>query len=153
MRYAGEIMWTVEDHTADALLVISARSWHELLAEAVRAFGSWMAGGEAPAPVAPGAPVASIEREIQAAGFDATETWVRLWRGLVRLWAVDGLLALEGEVERGANAGKICVRVRCAPVSGLDTSQLVDVKAVTWHRAEAGHRADGTWRGTIVLDI
>ena len=45
------------------------------------------------------------------------------------------------------------VAVHCVPAASLDQDSLVDVKAVTWHEASAAARADGTWRGTIVLDI
>ena len=139
-------MWTAEDHTADALLVVEAASWSELLAESAKAFGSWMSSGETPAP-----PDAMVEREVRVDGVDATETWVRFWRALLRLWTVEAVLAVEAEVE--ADGDKARARVRCVPAAALDDALLTDVKAVTWHDAEAGARADGSWRGRIVLDI
>jgi len=141
-------MWTAEDHTADALLVVEAPSWRELLAESAKAFGSWMASGETPAHLE-----AMVDREVRVDGVDATETWVCFWRALLRLWTVEGVLAVAAEVEPESEIESVRARVRCVPAAALDEALLTDVKAVTWHQAEAGARADGSWRGRIVLDI
>ena len=84
---------------------------------------------------------------------NSTETWVQFWRALLRLWAVEGLLAVTGEVGSAEEGAEAHARVRCVPASELEPALLTDVKAVTWHGAEAKRRADGTWCGRIVLDI
>jgi SHS2 domain-containing protein len=143
-------MWRTVDHTADALLVVEAPTWSDLLAEAVTAFCGWIAAGVSPSAV-------REERVIAVTGADATETWVMLWRTLHRLWVVEGWFAVAGRAHPGATPLHSEVTVECVPVAALAPAQLVDVKAVTWHEASAapttGDHPDGPWRGTIVLDI
>lgn len=144
-RYSDGVSWTVEDHTADVALVVEAGGWRELLIEAGRAFAGWIGAGAAPG--------ARVERAIEVRGADATETWVQWWRALLRLWTVEGLLATEVEVAPDAGATGARGSARCVRADGLDAAQLADVKAVTWHGAEARADADGRWRGRIILDL
>lgn len=138
-------MWRALDHTADACLVVEAASWPELLAEAVAAFAGWTSSDALPAP--------DEERRVDVSGVDATETWVHLWRALHRLWVVEGLLPVRAVVEPGASERAARVLVRCVSADRVDPERLIDVKAVTWHRAEAARLPGDGWRGTIVLDI
>lgn len=137
--------WALEDHTADALLRIEAPSWSALLREAAVGFGEYVGGGS---------PAAGerVERAIEVEGEEATETWVRFWRALHRAWSVEGLLAVDARLEEGATVRRVRARLLCVDARTLDASRCVDVKAITWHRAEAAER-DNTWRGRIVLDL
>lgn len=140
-------MWRLADHTADVLLVVEARDWRELLVEAVRAFGAWTSGGQ----------TGSLERVTTATvavdGADPVETWVRWWRELHRLWTVEGLLPADGRVTERSNPSAAAGTLFCLPREALDLTACEDVKAVTWHGAEAAERDDGSWRGAIVLDV
>lgn len=137
--------WTLEDHTADVCLAVEAASWPELLAEAARAFGEWTCGA--------GPPGARVERAVEVRGRDAIETWVRYWKTLHRLWAVEELLALDAQVEPDSCESYLRARVACRPTADLELERCADVKAVTWHGASAGPDADGRWRGRIILDV
>ena len=137
--------WAAEDHTADALLRVEGASWVELVAEAARCFGEYVGGEQRP-------DAQRVEREIEVAGVDAPETWVRYWRALHRLWSVERLLPLSARVDRDATLRALRARVSCAPAADLDAEAFEDVKAVTWHGAEAAE-TDGRWRGRIVLDL
>lgn len=139
-------MWRSEDHTADACLYVEAGSWHALLEEAVRAFGEWMLADDT------ARPKSSAEHVLRIEGTEATELWVRLWRGLHRAWVVGGLLSTSGRVRAsGDNPLELLLTV-CA-AGDIDTGRLADVKAVTWHGAEIGRTETGLWYGRIVLDI
>lgn len=137
--------WKLEDHTADVRLCVEAPSWVELLAEATRGFGEFVGGEQR-------LRESRVEREVEVAGSDAPETWVRFWRALHRLWSVEGLLPLSAHVEPNSSPHSARARVRCVPTAELDLDACEDVKAVTWHSAEA-LQADGLWRGRVVLDL
>lgn len=142
--------WRTLDHTADVALEVEAASWPELLAEAARAFGEWMAGGH----LAP--ELHETEREIAVTGADRVETWVRFWRELLRLWTVEGFLAAHARVEAAADGCALRARVGCISAGALDPRRLADVKAVTWHAARVEAPEPGgaaAWCGTIVLDL
>jgi SHS2 domain-containing protein len=136
--------WALEDHTADVLLRVEAESWSALLREAARCFGAFVGGGAAPE----GRQHARIEVE----GVDAADTWVRYWRASHRLWAVEALLVVDARVAPGLAPRVARAEVTCVPADVLDPSRGEDVKAVTWHGAEAAE-VEGGWRGRIVLDV
>jgi SHS2 domain-containing protein len=138
-------LWRVEDHTADVGLVVEAGSWPELLAEAARAFGEWTCAGSITRTEA--------TRALEVRGADAVETWVRYWKSLHRLWVVEGLLCVSAEIEPGASATGVRARVACRAEGEIELARCADVKAVTWHGAEAGASEDGRWRGRIILDL
>jgi SHS2 domain-containing protein len=139
-------MWRTLDHTADAALEVEAASWPELLSEAARAFGEFTGGG------ALDAGQHETERALVVRGADRTETWVRYWRELLRLWTVEGFLAAHARVEAAADGLAVQARVGCVSAGALDPARCQDVKAVTWHAAKVAER-DGRWTGTIVLDL
>lgn len=144
-------MWRTLDHTADVALEVEASSWPELLAEAARAFGEWLTGGALdPA-------LHRTERRVEVEGTDASETWVRFWRELLRLWTVEGFLAAEARVEAAADGRAVRARIGCLSAGALDPAHCADVKAVTWHAARveqsAGDAGTERWSGTIVLDL
>jgi len=139
-------MWRTLDHTADVALEIEASGWDELLSEAARAFGEWMADGHLPAQPH------ETERALEAHGADRVETWVHFWRALHRLWTIEGFLAVHARVEGSADGRSVRGHVGCLSAGALDPSRCRDVKAVTWHDARV-ERANGNWRGTIVLDL
>lgn len=130
--------WRILDHTADVRLEVEAAGWLELLEEAAAAFGGLVgdaqAGGAQPraAAVPTGEPL---------------EAWVQWWRTLLRLWTVEGLLAVGAELRRPDP------RILAVPAAALDLARFLDVKAVTWHAASAQEAAPGHWRGSIVLDV
>ena len=140
-------MWRLEDHTADVLLVVEADDWSGLLAEAVHAFGGWTSGGQTETlePRAKG--------HVAVSGADPVETWVRWWRELHRLWTVEALMPASGTLTARSDAASSSGTILCVPREALDLDLCEDVKAVTWHGAEAAERDDGSWRGTIVLDV
>jgi SHS2 domain-containing protein len=141
--------WRTLDHTADVALEVRAESFDALLAEAARAFGELVGGGTMPAGAA------RSEHAVELAGADRVECWVRFWRECLRLWTVAGALPVDARAEtRSSEGGGLAVRARigCVAAAALDPSRCTDVKAVTWHAAEATER-DGTWLGTIVLDL
>ena len=144
-------MWRTLDHTADVALEVEAASWPGLLEEAVRAFGEWLAG-RALAP-----DLHRTERRIEVAGADRVETWVRFWRELLRLWTVEGFLAVEARVEGSEDGLTVGARIGCLSAGALDPAHCADVKAVTWHAARVERRPlgaeTGAWVGTIVLDL
>jgi len=142
-------MWTVEDHTADVRLRVEAADWPALLAEAVVAFAGWVSAAEADGAAA----ARTVERPVEVTGADAAATWVRWWRALHRLWTVEGLLPVEAHRLEAPEPTSARAVVRCLPAEALDAARCADVKAVTWHGAEAGPGGDGLWRGRIVLDI
>ncbi len=135
--------WHAAEHAADLRLVVRARSWPELLAEAVGAFREVVGGGQ-PAPPA-------AVRTVTVTGADREEVWVRWWRELLRMWTVGGLLPLAADVEE-AGERRVRATVRAAAVTTLDLSRCADVKAVTWHRARVQEGAKG-WEGEVVLDV
>lgn len=148
MRYAPP-MWRTLDHTADVALEIEASSWPELLAEAARACGEWLSGGQLPA-----APH-ETERVLSAAGADRVELWVHYWRALHRLWTVEGFLAAHARIEVGTDGG-VTAHVGCLSAGALDPARCLDVKAVTWHDARVEERTragERLWVGRIVLDL
>lgn len=140
-------MWKVLDHTADVSLAVEASSWRELLEEAAHAFGEWTSGGGLPAEAH------ETERAIEVRGADLVETWVHFWKALLRLWTVEGFLPAHARVEAEASATSVRARVGCVSAGALDPAHCADVKAVTWHGAQAGVGEDGRWRGRIVLDV
>src|SRR5262245_30252961 len=151
--------WRLLDHTADVALEVEATTFPELLAEAARAFGEWLSEGQVA-----GSPHVT-ERELEARGADRVETWVAFWRGLLRLWTVEGFLAAGARVDADDDGREARARVACVSAGALDPGRCADVKAVTWHaarverveRAVAAERAlsepRARWRGTIVLDL
>jgi len=139
-------MWRTLDHTADVALEVEAASWAELLTEAARAFGEWTSGG------AITAAEHETERVFEVRGADRVETWVRFWRELLRLWTVEGFLAAHARVEAEPDGRAVRARVGCVSAGALDPARCFDVKAVTWHAAQAEERG-GRWVGTIVLDL
>ena len=139
-------MWRTLDHTADAALEVEAASWAELLEEAARAFGEWTSDGKLPAEPH------ETERALEVKGADRVETWVRFWRELLRLWTVEGFLAVHARVEVPKDCLAVRARVGCVSAGALDPAHCLDVKAVTWHAAKVEERA-GRWIGTIVLDL
>lgn len=139
-------MWHLEDHTADVQLVVLAADWPALLEEATAAFAGFMAGGEPPRGAL------RRVRKVEVGAATASEAWVQWWRELLRLWTVEGLLALSAGVRPDATFAATRAVVRCVPAAELDPASLSDVKAVTRHRAEALSGADG-WSGRIVLDV
>lgn len=138
-------MWRLEEHTADVSLAVEGASWAELLCEAARCFGEFIGGG--PHPAGP-----RREAALEVEGGDVDETWVRYWRGLHRLWAVEGLLAIGARIEAESTPLHARVHVSCVSAETLDASRCTDVKAVTWHRAEVA-ASGALWRGRIVLDV
>lgn len=139
-------MWRTLDHTADVALEVEAASWPELLAEATRAFGEWMTGGGLdPA-------LHRTERALEVHGDDHADTWVRYWRELLRLWTVEGFLAVQARATAAADGMSATARVGCVSAGALDPARCADVKAVTWHAARVEPR-NGRWTGTIVLDL
>jgi SHS2 domain-containing protein len=139
-------MWRTLDHTADVALEVEAASWPELLAEAAHAFGDWLSCGSI------AAAQHETERALEVAGADRTETWVRFWRELLRLWTVEGFLAAHARVEASADGLAVRARVGSVSAGALDPARCFDVKAVTWHAARVEEH-EGRWRGTIVLDL
>lgn len=137
--------WKLEDHTADVRLCVEAKSWEELLAEAARCFGEFVGGEQHIGRV-------RVEREVALAGSDAPETWVRFWRALHRLWSVEELLPLSARVEPESTPRSVRARIACVAAAELDLDACEDVKAVTWHGAEAAG-TEGGWRGRVVLDL
>jgi len=122
---------------------------------AARAFGEWTSGGGAPIPgkTVPGKTERrETERLIEVHGNDRVETWVCFWRALHRLWTVEGLLALHAHVDPASDGRGVSARIGCVAAETLEASHCIDVKAVTWHAAEADEH-DGRWRGVIVLDL
>lgn len=140
-------MWRAEDHTADACLYVEAPAWNQLLEEAVRALAEWGVSYEIPGAVS------SEKRLVSVAGAEPTETWVRFWRALHRLWVVEGLLPTKAAVGAASDERVVEAEVRCCSVAELEAERMQDVKAVTWHGAEVGLTDDGHWYGRIVLDI
>jgi SHS2 domain-containing protein len=143
--------WRTLDHTADVALEVRAERFPALLDDAARAFGELVSGGSAPAD----AP--RVVRALALAGADHVECWVRFWRECLRLWTVAELLVVDATVDRAVEErpeGGPAVRARvvCVPAGALDPARCTDVKAVTWHAAEAEERG-GHWLGTIVLDL
>lgn len=148
------VSWRTLDHTADVGIEVHAASWAELCQEAARAFGEFVAGG----------PLASslheTERVLAVRGDDRVETWVRLWRELLRLWTVEGFLAAHARVETSPDGLALRARVGCVSAGALDPTRCADVKAVTWHAARVegsrqglGGAREEPWLGTIVLDL
>lgn len=138
--------WRVLEHTADVRLEVEAADWPALLEEAARAFGGFLGGGQA------AAGGGTEMRALEVSGTDAAETWVRWWRGLLRLWTVEKLLPVDVRVLH-ATPEHAAGEARCVPAAALDLRACADVKAVTWHAASAGPAPGGVWRGTIVLDV
>ena len=146
--------WRTLDHTADVALEVSAASWPELCQEAALAFGEWLSGGPL------GAALHETERTLEVRGADRVETWVRLWRELLRLWTVEGFLAAHARVEGDTGGLALRARVGCVSAGALDPARCADVKAVTWHAArveqrplEPGEPEERRRVGTIVLDL
>lgn len=139
-------MWRTLDHTADVALEIEAQSWPELLAEAARAFGEWLSGGDLPIDLH------QTERALEVHGVDRVDTWVRFWRALHRLWTVEGFLAVRARVEITADELGVTGSIACVSAGAIDPAHCLDVKAVTWHDARVERRGEG-WVGTIVLDL
>ena len=142
------LMWTAEDHTADIRLAVEAASWPELLAEATRAFGGWVRDAAGP----PAESETSAGHELSVGHEQPAVAWVDWWRGLLRLWSVEGCLPVDARVPADAEPSGTRGRILVLPRSALDLSACAEVKAVTWHRAAASG-GDAGWRGTIVLDI
>jgi SHS2 domain-containing protein len=139
-------MWRLEDHTADALIVVEAADWPSLLEEAVQAFAAFVAGAE-PEP----RPLRRMLK-IEIGAPTAEEAWVQWWRKLLRLWSVEGLLAVNAGVRLDATPERTHAVLRCIPAEELDQGALSDVKAITRHRA-AAEAAPGGWSGRIILDV
>ena len=139
-------MWRVLDHTADVGLEVEAASWPELAVEATRAFGEWTSGGS------PLAGPEAASRRLEVRGADRVETWVALWRSLLRLWTVEGFLATGARIQAEGEGHLLRAELTGVDAETLDPSLLVDVKAVTWHAARCEER-DGHWVGSIVLDL
>ncbi len=147
-------MWKVLDHTADIRIECTAASWAELLAEPPRCLHSLVLEGPRAEPTSPARAAAeSTSRSIDVNGIDASETWVRWWRACLRLLTVEGLLAIDARVDPASGERHAQGILACVPLAALGPLQGVDIKAVTWHRASAARGPDGTWRGTIVLDV
>ncbi len=140
-------MWTILDHTADLRVECSAPSWPELLEEAARAFGGLVCRERS------ATSSGQVQRELEVRGEDEQATWVRWWRGLHRLWTVEGLLTVDSEVDRELTSTHARGRVECVPIGELDSGACADIKAVTWHGADVQRSGAGTWTGRIVLDV
>jgi SHS2 domain-containing protein len=136
--------WALEDHTADVLLRVEAPGWPELLREAAVCFGAFVGGGQAPR--------AARTARVDVEGIDAADTWVRYWRALHRTWSVEALLPVDARIEPGLDPRHARAELTCVPADLLALERCEDVKAVTWHGAEAARR-DGAWLGRIVLDV
>ena len=144
--YNPRVTWRIEDHTADVRLRIEAADWPSLLEEAAKAFAAYLYGGELALPRVP------VARSIEVAGNDRDECWVRWWRALFRLHAVESLLALEVDLRASEDGTRVDALVRCVPLHGLPPAD-VDVKAVTWHDAVVRENGSAGFSGEIILDV
>lgn len=145
--YNRGVSWRIEDHTADVRLRVEAADWPSLLEEAARAFAAYLYGERLPSPRS------SVERSIEVAGDDRAECWVRWWRALFRLYAVEGLLALDVDARASEDATRVRATARCVPLDRLPAPADVDVKAVTWHDAVVREDGASGLAGEIILDV
>ena len=139
-------MWRTLEHTADVAFEVEADGWRALLEEAARAFGSLTSNDTV------SAHVPTIERVVETRGMDRVEVWVNYWRGLLRLWTVEGVLPATAKAETSADGLRVRASIACVPATAIDSAQCLDVKAVTWHDARI-ERREGSWTGIIVLDL
>ena len=131
-------MYRWVDHTAELELELVAATPEAVLAEALSAYAELVDDGTPPE----GDPVALA---VEVAASDLPALLVEWLAELVFLADTEGL------VPAGASIALDGAHVR-ATVRGHRGAPRPVVKAVTYHRAEL-RRADGDWRGRVVLDV
>lgn len=127
------------DHTADLCFEVTAASFAELLAEALRAMTEW---------TGPEWTDVRVERPFRIEAPDRAALLVDL---------LNEALALS-QIHREAYDA-ISIRFideRCAEGSFIGraiSGARDEIKAVTYHGATVEERADGSWEATVLMDI
>lgn len=131
-------------HTADVGVRVRGATAEEALARLALAFGTLVAGGDAPRP----------EREERIAvpsDGGPVGAAVALLRELLFRFATERLLPVEVEVHR-VDARGAEATVAFARYDPARHAEGADVKAVTWHAARL-EREGSRWVAQVVLDI
>jgi SHS2 domain-containing protein len=127
------------EHTADLCFEVTAGSYGELLAEALRAMTEW---------TGPSWGSGSAERHITVVSPDRTMLMVDLLNEALTLSQIhhEAYDRFEPDVlEEHLVSG----RLMGFPVVALRD----EIKAVTYHGADVGRLSDGSWTATILMDI
>ncbi len=132
------------DHTADAGVVVRARTPEEALGRLILAFASTLSGG---------APVRG-EREVTvtAGPGDRAAMAIDLLRELLYLFDCERVIPSECEIRRFAPDLGAEVWVSLGRYDAEAHAEGTVLKAVTWHDAHFEPRA-GEWSAQVVFDV
>ncbi|MFW6080870.1 MAG: archease [Desulfosalsimonas sp.] len=135
--------YEVIDHTADTGIRVWAGSQQQLFTEAARAMFELITDT--------GIISFTETRDLHIEGLDLTDLLINWLRELLFLWSADQLIVLSTRIV-DMTENTVSAKAFAEPFDPEKHVVYTDIKAVTYHGADAGPAGDG-WEASVIFDV
>lgn len=135
--------YSVIDHTADTGIRVWGRNKQELFTEAARAMSELIADA--------GRVSCKKPKDLYIEGLDLTDLLINWLRELLFLWSADQLLIRCSRIIDMTD-NTLYAQAFAEPFDPEKHVIYTDIKAVTYHGAEAAPSGSG-WEATVIFDV